>query len=203
MSLVILAGFLSLIGAMVPPTAAKAEAKAENAPTSAPTSAYDFAFKAIDGSPLFRIDFKNKVVLVVNTASRCGFTPQYEGLQKLYNKYKDQGLVVLGVPANDFGAQEPGSNKEIKEFCTMNFGITFPMTEKETVTGKDAHPFYKWAGQQGKGNLLTGKPRWNFHKYLVAADGSLAGSYAPTTKPESESFMKAVEAELSKITPAH
>ncbi len=192
MTLTVFAGFLALLGMMSPP------AHAEGTP---PQNAHSFAFKNIDGSPLFLSDYKNKVVLVVNTASRCGFTPQYEGLQKLYDTYKDKGLVVLGVPANDFGGQEPGSNKEIKEFCTMNFGINFPMTEKEQVTGKDAHPFYKWAGTQGKGNLLTGKPRWNFHKYLIAADGSLAGSYAPTTKPGSEELIKVIEAELAKIKP--
>ncbi|HEY0902229.1 MAG TPA: glutathione peroxidase [Micavibrio sp.] len=194
MSFAILAGFLALLGLSAP-----AHADPANTGKPGPQTAHHFAFKTIVGAPLFLSDFKNKVVLVVNTASRCGFTPQYEGLQNLYNKYKDQGLVVLGVPSNDFGGQEPGSHKEIKEFCAMNFGITFPMTEKEIVSGKDAHPFYKWAAQQGKGNLLTGKPRWNFHKYLIAADGKLAGSFAPTTKPESESFIKAVEAELAKI----
>lgn len=194
MSFILLAGFLTMLGALAPQ--ANAQANAEN---TTQQNAHDFAFKAIDGSPLFLSDFKNKVILVVNTASRCGFTPQYEGLQNLYNKYKDDGLVVLGVPSNDFGAQEPGSHKEIQEFCTMNFGITFPMTEKEIVSGKDAHPFYQWAGQQGKGNMLTGKPRWNFHKYLVAADGTLAGSFAPTTKTESPSFMKTIEDELRKI----
>ncbi len=192
MTTTVFAGFLALLGMLSPPAHAEGTV-AQNA--------HSFAFKAIDGSPLFLSDYKNKVVLVVNTASRCGFTPQYEGLQELYNKYKDKGLVVLGVPANDFGGQEPGSNKEIKEFCAMNFGINFPMTEKEEVTGKDAHPFYKWAGTQGKGNLLTGKPRWNFHKYLIAADGSLAGSYAPTTKPGSAELAQAIEAELAKIKP--
>lgn len=193
MSFVLLAGFLSLFGMFMPQVAAADKDAAKNA--------HDFAFKAIDGSPLFLSDFKNKVVLVVNTASRCGFTPQYEGLQSLYNKYKDHGLVVLGVPANDFGGQEPGSNKEISAFCTMNFGITFPMTEKEIVTGKDAHPFYKWAARQGKGNIVTGKPRWNFHKYLVASDGSLAGSFAPTTKPDAQNFINVLEDELKKINP--
>lgn len=192
MTLTVFAGFLALLGMISP---------AGHAEDNPPQTAHSFAFKAIDGSPLFLSDYKNKVVLVVNTASRCGFTPQYEGLQELYNKYKDKGLVVLGVPANDFGGQEPGSNKEIKEFCAMNFAINFPMTEKVEVTGKDAHPFYQWAGTQGKGNLLTGKPRWNFHKYLVAADGSLAGSYAPTTKPGSAELAKAIEAELAKIKP--
>lgn len=195
MTLTLFAGFLALLGMIAP--AAQA---GDNNP---PPNAHSFAFTAIDGSPLSLGDYKNKVVLVVNTASRCGFTPQYEGLQKLYDAYKDKGLVVLGVPANDFGGQEPGSNKEIKEFCAMNFGINFPMTEKAVVTGNEAHPFYKWAGTQGKGNLLTGKPRWNFHKYLVAGDGSLAGSYAPTTKPGSEELAKAIEEELAKIKPGN
>lgn len=190
MTLTLFAGFLALLGMISPPT------HAEDGP---PQTAHSFAFKTIDGDPLFLSDYKGKVVLVVNTASRCGFTPQYEGLQKLYDTYKDRGLVVLGVPANDFGGQEPGSNKEIKEFCTMNFAINFPMSEKVEVTGKDAHPFYKWAGTQARGNLLTGKPRWNFHKYLIAADGTLAGSYASTTKPGSGEFIKAIERELNNI----
>lgn len=190
LTLAMIAGFLTVFGIMTP------LAKAQDAPKQ---TAHDFELTAIDGSPLPLSNFKNKVVLVVNTASRCGFTPQYEGLQKLYDTYKDKGLVVLGVPSNDFGGQEPGSNKEIKEFCEMNFAINFPMAEKAAVTGDDAHPFYKWAGAQGKGGLLTGKPRWNFHKYLVGPDGSLAGSFGSTTKPGSSDMIKAVEAELAKI----
>jgi len=195
LTMAVIAGFLTVFGLIAP------QARAESAgPVSkTPTTAYDFAFNRIDGSALPLSEFKNKVVLVVNTASRCGFTPQYEGLQKLYDTYKDKGLVVIGIPANDFGGQEPGSNKEIKQFCEMNFAINFPMAEKTEVTGKNAHPFYKWAGEQGKGGLLTGKPRWNFHKYLIGPDGTLAGSYASTTKPGSSEMIKAIETELTRI----
>lgn len=195
LTMAVIAGFLTVFGLMAP------QARADNTgPASkTPQTAYDFSFTRINGSPLPLSEYKNKVLLIVNTASRCGFTPQYEGLQKLYDTYKDRGLVIIGVPSNNFGGQEPGSNKEIKQFCEMNFAINFPMTEKADVTGNDAHPFYRWAGAQGKGGLLTGKPRWNFHKYLVAADGSLAGSYAPTTKPGSSELTKAIEAEIAKI----
>jgi glutathione peroxidase len=192
LTLAVIAGFLTVFGLATP------QARAQDAPKQ---TAYDFEFTAIDGDPLPLSAYKNKVLLVVNTASRCGFTPQYEGLQKLYDTYKDMGLVVIGIPANDFGGQEPGSNKEIKEFCTMNFAINFPMAEKVAVTGTDAHPFYKWAGAQGKGGLLTAKPRWNFHKYLVGPDGTLMGLYASLTKPDSAELIKAIEAELAKIKP--
>lgn len=195
LTMAIIAGFLTAFGFMAPETKAQENA---GSPKTART-AHDFSFTAIDGTPLPLSDLKNRVVLVVNTASRCGFTPQYEGLQKLYDKYKDKGLVVIGVPSNDFGGQEPGSNKEIKEFCEMNFAITFPMTEKADVTGNDAHSFYKWAAAQRKGGLLVSKPRWNFHKYLVAPDGALAGSYASIAKPDSEELTKAIEAEIAKI----
>lgn len=192
LTLAVIAGFLTVFGLATP------QARAQDAPKQ---TAYDFEFTAIDGDPLPLSAYKNKVLLVVNTASRCGFTPQYEGLQKLYDTYKDKGLVVIGVPSNDFGGQEPGSNKEIKEFCTMNFAINFPMTEKVAVTGAEAHPFYKWAGAQGKGGLLTGKPRWNFHKYLVGPDGTLIGSYASLTKPGSDELKKEIETALAKIKP--
>ncbi|QQG37353.1 MAG: glutathione peroxidase [Micavibrio aeruginosavorus] len=188
----VVAGFLTLCGLAVPTARAQ---------PAAPQNAYDFSFTTINGEPLPLSRFNNKVLLVVNTASRCGFTPQYEGLQTIYEAYKDKGLVIIGVPANDFGGQEPGSNQEIKRFCAMNYAITFPMTEKTTVTGKGAHPFYQWAAKQKTGGLLSAKPRWNFHKYLVGPDGELAGSFASTTKPGSEDLIKAIEAELAKITP--
>jgi len=128
-------------------------------------SAHDFSFTAIDGEALPLSTFRGKVLLVVNTASRCGFTRQYEGLQALWNDYRDRGLVVLGVPSNDFGGQEPGSDPDISEFCTVNFHVDFPLTAKTPVRGQNAHPFYRWAARE-VGAL--GVPRWNFHKYLVA-----------------------------------
>jgi glutathione peroxidase len=123
-------------------------------------SAHTFTFKSINREDIINLsDFSGRAVLVVNTASRCGFTSQYNGLQSLWTKYKDRGLVVLGVPSNDFGGQEPGTEKEIQSFCTVNFDIDFPMTEKQVVSGKSAHPFYIWAAQE-LGTLS--KPRWNF-----------------------------------------
>jgi glutathione peroxidase len=159
-------------------------------------SAYDFAFTSIEGQQLPLSDFKGKVVLLVNTASRCGFTPQYEGLQAVWERYRDQGLVVLGVPSNDFGGQEPGSEAEIKQFCEVNFAVDFPLTSKEHVVGEAAHPFYRWAAAQLG---LTAKPRWNFHKYLIGPDGELVDWFATTTKPTASKVTKAIEAQLARL----
>jgi len=158
-------------------------------------TAHDFSFDSIDGDPLPMSQYKGKAVLVVNTASFCGYTPQYEGLQNLWQEYKDQGLVVLGVPSNDFGSQEPGTAEEIKEFCQVNFDVDFPLTAKEVVKGGDAHPFYKWAvEEQGASNA----PRWNFHKYLVAPDGALVTAFPSRVKPMSEELVSEVKANLPK-----
>jgi glutathione peroxidase len=157
-------------------------------------SAYDYSFKTLDGErPMPLTDYKGKVLLIVNTASQCGFTPQYEGLEKLYETYKDQGFVILGVPSNDFGGQEPGTNQEIAHFCKKNYGVTFPMASKEVVSGENAHPFYAWAMTTlGFG---TG-PKWNIHKYLIGRDGKLVDYFVSTTKPDSEKITKAIEALL-------
>jgi glutathione peroxidase len=158
-------------------------------------SAFDFEFTAIDGKPMPMAQFKGKPVLLVNTASQCGYTPQYDGLQKLWEAYKDKGLVVLGVPSNDFGAQEPGSAAEIKTFCETSFGIEFPMTEKYKVIGPQAHPLYRWiAGELGEGAA----PKWNFHKYLIAPDGSLAEAWPSRVAPQSKEVTGAVEKLLKK-----
>ena len=156
-------------------------------------SAHDFTFTAIEGDSLPFAQFAGKAVLVVNTASQCGFTPQYAELADLWARYRDKGLVVLAVPSNDFGGQEPGNEAEIKEFCEVNYGIDFPMTDKEHVKGADAHPFYKWAASHF-GPLS--KPRWNFHKYLVAPDGQLAGWFSTITSPTSDKVVRAIEAQL-------
>lgn len=158
-----------------------------------PETAHGFAFTSIDGAPLPLSSFAGKAVLVVNTASQCGFTPQYEGLQALWQEYRDRGLVVLGVPSNDFGGQEPGSEAEIKNFCATTFAIDFPMTAKAVVKGPDAHPFYAWA-ESRVGAL--GKPRWNFHKYLLDGDGKLVDWFASTTAPTAPRLRSAVEAVL-------
>ncbi len=154
-------------------------------------SAYDYEFTSIDGKPLPLSEFRGKTVLVVNTASQCGFTPQYEGLQALWEEYRDKGFVVLGAPSNDFGGQEPGSEKEIKKFCTMNFNVNFPMTSKIITKGNDAHPFYKWAKAE------TGSsPKWNFHKYLIDPEGHLIGTYPTIVKPSSKKLRRAIEKSL-------
>ncbi len=160
--------------------------------------ATDFTFTAIDGTPLPMSTFAGKVILIVNTASFCGFTKQYDGLQKLYATYKDRGLVVLGVPSNEFGQQEPGKNSEIAEFCQGAFNVTFPLTEKAHVTGPEAHPFYKWAV-----SVLgsSAAPKWNFHKYLIGADGKLIASFATTVEPGSAKVVQAVEAALAAPRP--
>jgi len=134
------------------------------------TTAYDFAFKSIDGGALPMSSFKGKTVLVVNVASQCGLTPQYAGLEALWRAKKDKGLVVLGVPSNDFGEQEPGSNAEIKKFCEANFDVTFPLADKEVVSGERAHPLYRWAARQ---TGALGVPTWNFHKILIGRDGRI------------------------------
>ena len=158
-------------------------------------SAFDFEFTSIDGKPLNMSQFMGKPVLLVNTASQCGYTPQYDGLQKLWATYKDRGLVVLGVPSNDFGAQEPGSAEEIKAFCTANFGIEFPMTDKYPVIGPQAHPLYRWiAAELGEGAA----PKWNFHKYLIAPDGSLAEAWPSRVEPTGNEVTCAVEKLLAK-----
>lgn len=144
---------------------------------------YDFSAEHMDGGLQAFSDYQDKVLLIVNTASKCGFTPQFEGLESLYQQYKDQGLVVIGFPCNQFGAQDPGSNDEIGAFCQKNYGVSFPMMAKTEVNGSDAHPIYKWLKDQ-KGGVLTDGIKWNFTKFLIGSDGQVLERYAPTTKPE-------------------
>jgi glutathione peroxidase len=148
------------------------------------SSVYDHEAKLLDGTPVRLADYAGKVVLVVNTASQCGFTPQFEGLEKLYESYKDRGLVVLGFPSNQFGEQEPGSAAEIGAFCQKNYGVTFPMFEKIDVNGDAAHPLYKWLKQSAPGVLGSERIKWNFTKFLVDRSGHVKARYAPVTKPE-------------------
>ncbi len=154
------------------------------------SDAYDFDFTSIDGAPLPLSTFKGKAVLVVNTASKCGLTPQYDGLEKLYTDYKDKGLVVLGVPCNQFAGQEPGSEAEIKEFCDVRFSVDFPMTSKVDVKDAGRHPFYAWAeGELGEAAV----PAWNFHKILIGPHGEAIAAFGPRTDPLDASIVEAVE----------
>jgi len=157
-------------------------------------SAYDFSFKTITGEPLSLSDFRGKVLLVVNTASQCGFTGQYEGLQTIWTKYRDKGFVVLGVPSNDFGNQEPRPESEIKKFCEVNFHVDFPMTTKVKVSGGNPHPFYGWTAK--KLGVLA-KPRWNFHKYLIDTNGRLVDWFSTPTSPTSRKVINAIEKHLA------
>lgn len=157
-------------------------------------TAHAFSFPALDGTGSIDLAaYAGNPVLVVNTASACGFTPQYEGLQALWERYRDRGLVVVGVPSNDFGAQEPGTEAEIGAFCRRNYGVTFPLSAKQPVLGAEAHPFYRWLGQElGEAAL----PRWNFHKVLLGPDGQVAGIHGPRVTPLSDELVSAVEALL-------
>tara|TARA_B100000886_G_scaffold305075_1_gene236632 strand:- start:405 stop:944 length:540 start_codon:yes stop_codon:yes gene_type:complete len=153
--------------------------------------AYDFDFKGLDGNQISLKDYTEKVIVVVNVASRCGYTPQYSDLQKLSTKFQDK-LVVIGVPTNNF-KQEPGNNAEIKKFCDSNFGITFPMSEKVDVIGSNAHPFFKWAK---KNHGISAIPKWNFHKIIVGKNGKVLDTFASFTKPSSKKFLSVIENEI-------
>lgn len=150
---------------------------------SKPSSIYDLEFTNNHGELVSLSDFVGKPVLVVNTASKCGFTPQYEGLQKLHEEFREQGLIVLGFPCDQFAHQEPGSDQEIDEFCKVNFGVDFALSQKVNVNGKDAHPIYQFLKSHSKG-LLGGGIKWNFTKFLIAPDGKSIKRYAPSTAPE-------------------
>ena len=192
-----------------PPAAAKPPAESrEKAATPAATSpALAFTMKDIDGKDKNLADYNGKVVLLVNTASKCGYTKQYAPLQKLYEKYKDQGFVVVAVPADNFGHQEPGSNAEIKAFCTSKFSVTFPILGKVSVKGDDICPLYKYLTATDKGHEFGGEIPWNFTKFLINRKGEIAGRYGPKVDPmKDEKFLADVEKALkesadSKTTP--
>ena len=151
---------------------------------------FDFDIKNINDEKMSLSDYKNKTILLVNVASNCGFTKQYSELQELYEKYNNKDFIVLGVPSNQFGGQEPGDNKEIKDFCETNFNITFPMTSKYNVKGKDAHPIFLWAKENfGKSAV----PKWNFHKILINKDGKIADTFSSFTKPMSKKIIDKIE----------
>lgn len=158
-------------------------------------TAYDFQFIAMDGSIFPLSQFQGKVMLIVNTASECGFTPQYKALQELWEEYKDLGLTIIATPCNDFGNQEPAADNDVFQFCRRSFNITFPLMRKVTVVGPRAHLFYKWAEEQVG---FAGHPRWNFHKYLIGPKGELVNWFAPFTDPMSKKVRKAIEKVLAR-----
>lgn len=177
-----------------PALAAAAAVAIVAAAPAAMNSAYDFQMTAIDGKPLPLARYKGQVMMVVNTASFCGYTPQYEALQKVHETYRANGFTVLGVPSGDFKGQEYGSNKEIAQFCESKFGIRFPMAEKSSVVGANAAPFYRWAAAElGPDNV----PKWNFHKYLVGRDGKLIAAFPSKVKPDDPQVMAAIEKALA------
>ncbi|MFY9479639.1 MAG: glutathione peroxidase [Aquabacterium sp.] len=148
------------------------------------SSVYDFTAQTINGQPAPLSEYQGKVLLIVNTASKCGFTPQFEGLEKLWKGYSDKGLVVLGFPCNQFGSQDPGANDEIALFCQLNYGVSFPMMGKIDVNGGNAHPLYQWLVKEAPGILGTKSIKWNFTKFLIGRDGQVIGRYAPTDAPK-------------------
>lgn len=154
---------------------------------------YDFEAQKLNGETISMEQFKGKTVVVVNTASACGLTPQYEGLETLYKKYKDEDLVILGFPCNQFGKQESGTSNEIEEFCQVNYGVSFPMFEKIEVNGKGAHPLFKYLKKELSGGILGSAIKWNFTKFVIDKNGKPVKRFAPTTKPES---MEAAIAEI-------
>jgi glutathione peroxidase len=159
-----------------------------------PASIYDFKVKALDGGTIDFAKFKGKKILIVNTASQCGYTPQYEDLQKLYEQYRKQ-LVIVGFPANNFGEQEPGTNVEIAEFCKKNYGVTFPMAAKISVKGDDMAPIYHWLTEKEHNGYETTVVKWNFQKYLINEEGELVAMFPHKMKPMSEEIVKAIKGE--------
>jgi len=156
-------------------------------------SIYQFSATDIKGQELSLSDYKDKVMLIVNTASKCGFTPQFEGLEKLYKELEAQGLAVLGFPCNQFGSQDPGADGQIEEFCQLNYGVSFPMFSKIDVNGKDAHPLYDYLKNEARGVLGSKKIKWNFTKFLINREGEVVKRYASTDKPE------AIKADIEKL----
>jgi glutathione peroxidase len=179
---------ITLIGAMLTSPAMTLAAEGQTG------TAHDYTFESIDGAPMPLSQFAGKVLLVVNTASLCGFTPQYQGLQALWEKYQSQGLVVIGAPSNDFGEQELESEGKIKAFCQGAYGVNFPLTARVSVNGPEPHPFYAWAREVGGEKLA---PRWNFHKYLISANGELVGAFGTRVAPTAPELTSAIEAQLS------
>ena len=162
------------------------------APAMSKLTAFAFSFPALDGGSIRLMDYAGKPILVVNTASLCGYTPQYAGLQDVWTRFKDRGLLLVGVPSNDFGGQEPGGAAEINETAHHQYGVTFPITAKADVKGANAHPFYKWAA----GELPNATPQWNFHKYLIGREGHIAAAFPSAVEPTDTRVITAIAKEL-------
>src|SRR5580700_3807445 len=163
---------------------------------AAATSVYNFTLKSIDGKPVTLSEYHGKVLMLVNVASKCGFTPQYAALESLYEKYKGQGLVIVGIPANNFGGQEPGTNEEIKTFCHSKYNVTFPMMEKVSVKGDDTTPLYKFLTEKNTNPEFAGDIKWNFTKFLVGRDGTVIARFEPAVKPDDPAVIAAIEKAL-------
>lgn len=176
---------------------ARSDGGADQRPAAGVSS---FSLKRLDGAPLDESEFASRAVLVVNVASKCGYTPQYAGLQALYDSYRDRGLTILGVPCNQFGEQEPGTPDEIAAFCSATYDVSFPLTEKIEVNGPNRHPLYDWLVQQPDSSGVGGDVEWNFEKFLVAPDGSLVGRFRPGTLPESDEIRNMIETILPSVT---
>ena len=185
---------VALAGAAGALATGRANAAGQSTPVGGAMSkrtAHGFTFDALEGPSLQLADYARHPILVVNTASLCGFTPQYAGLQQLWSKFRARGLMILGVPSNDFGGQEPGGVKDIAETARHQYGVTFPITAKTVVRGPDAHPFYKWAAAERPADV----PRWNFHKYLIGGDGLIADVFASDVEPMDQTVVAAIERE--------
>jgi glutathione peroxidase len=186
--------FISLLTSLIPVAVSAASGPSSPTPKAAPAAdaLYQLSAKTLAGEPQPLSGYRGKVLLVVNTASECGYTPQYEGLEKLYQRYKDRGLVVLGFPSNDFGGQEPGTASQIATFCKTRFGVSFPLFEKTRTRGAEASPVWKFLAAR------HGEPQWNFHKYLVGKDGQVKKAFPSSVAPQSPELEAAIEAALQE-----
>jgi glutathione peroxidase len=199
---------LCIFAALFVFTSTPARAEAPSTPAAqnsvpaatAAKTAFDFSFFGIDGTEMPLSAYRGKVLLVVNTATGCGFAGHFRDLQQLQETYGDDGLVIIGVPSNDFGGQEPLDGDALQKAVKETYGVTFPLTQKTAVSGNAAHPFYAWAAAQNAGGLLSSKPRWNFHKYLIGRDGRVVESAGPTTGPRSTGFEAQIKAAIAAQT---
>jgi glutathione peroxidase len=183
-----------LAGGLAAP--ALAQSASNNRAAMSPITAYAFSFEGLSGEPIRLADYAGKPIMIVNTASLCGYTPQYTGLEQLFRRFRDRGLMIIGVPSNDFGGQEPGDAAEISDTANKKYGVTFPLAAKAEVKGRNAHPFYKWAASERP--LET--PQWNFHKYLIGRDGHIAAVFATAVEPMEARVVNAVAKELGSTS---